>query len=72
MARRHQSFSLHHAPSQLGQSGDTQSDAYDVPRGVQFLEVPTETSERQIRRKETVSTMSLCTTQQMPKALGTW
>lgn len=46
MARRHQSLSLHHAPSQVGQSGDTQSDAYDVPRGVQFLEVPTETSEK--------------------------
>lgn len=46
MTRRHQSLSLPHPPSQLGQSEGTQSDAYDVPRGVQFLEAPTETSER--------------------------
>ncbi|CAD7673868.1 unnamed protein product [Nyctereutes procyonoides] len=44
--RRHQSVLLNHAPSQLGQSPGTQNDAYDVPRGVQFLEPPAETSEK--------------------------
>ncbi|KAM7322859.1 enhancer of filamentation 1 [Alexandromys fortis] len=46
MAQRQQSLSVHHPPSHPGQSGATQSDAYDVPRGVQFLEVPAETSEK--------------------------
>ncbi|KAM7098491.1 enhancer of filamentation 1 isoform 2-T2 [Molossus nigricans] len=44
--RRHQSISLKHPPPQLGLSGGTHNDAYDVPRGVQFLEPPSETSER--------------------------
>ncbi|XP_066124483.1 enhancer of filamentation 1 isoform X1 [Saccopteryx bilineata] len=44
--RRHQSISLKHPPPQLGPSVGTQNDAYDVPRGVQFLEPPAETSEK--------------------------
>uniref|UniRef100_A0A9L0R8X7 Enhancer of filamentation 1 n=1 Tax=Equus caballus TaxID=9796 RepID=A0A9L0R8X7_HORSE len=46
VTRRHQSISLNHPPPQLGQSVGTQNDAYDVPRGVQFLEPPAETSEK--------------------------
>ncbi|XP_008829839.1 enhancer of filamentation 1 isoform X1 [Nannospalax galili] len=46
VARRHQNLSLHHSPPQLGQSGGTQSDAYDVPRGAQFQESAAETSEK--------------------------
>lgn len=46
VAQRHPSISLKHPPSQLGPSGGTQNDAYDVPRGVQFLEPPAETSEK--------------------------
>ncbi|XP_012379060.2 enhancer of filamentation 1 isoform X2 [Dasypus novemcinctus] len=45
-ARRHQSLSLNHAPAQLGPSVGAQSDAYDIPRGVQFLEPPAESSEK--------------------------
>ncbi|XP_059544587.1 enhancer of filamentation 1 isoform X3 [Myotis daubentonii] len=45
VAQRHPSISLKHPPSLLGPSGGTQNDAYDVPRGVQFLE-PAETSEK--------------------------
>uniref|UniRef100_A0A7N5K4W8 Enhancer of filamentation 1 n=1 Tax=Ailuropoda melanoleuca TaxID=9646 RepID=A0A7N5K4W8_AILME len=44
--RRHQSVLLNHPPSQLGQSLGPQNDAYDIPRGVQFLEPPAETSEK--------------------------
>ncbi|PNJ71137.1 NEDD9 isoform 1 [Pongo abelii] len=46
VARRHQSLSPNHPPPQLGQSVGSQNDAYDVPRGVQFLEPPAETSEK--------------------------
>ncbi|XP_036202971.1 enhancer of filamentation 1 isoform X5 [Myotis myotis] len=46
VAQRHPSISLKHPPSLLGPSGGTQNDAYDVPRGVQFLEPPAETSEK--------------------------
>ncbi|XP_048204439.1 enhancer of filamentation 1 isoform X2 [Perognathus longimembris pacificus] len=46
VARRHQTLSLHHSPPQLAPSSDTPSDAYDVPRGVQFLEPPTESHEK--------------------------
>uniref|UniRef100_A0A8I5NTS2 Enhancer of filamentation 1 n=1 Tax=Papio anubis TaxID=9555 RepID=A0A8I5NTS2_PAPAN len=44
VARRHQSLSPNHPPPQLGQSVGSHNDAYDVPRGVQFLEPPAETS----------------------------
>uniref|UniRef100_A0A8C7EP86 Enhancer of filamentation 1 n=1 Tax=Neovison vison TaxID=452646 RepID=A0A8C7EP86_NEOVI len=44
--RRPQNVSPNHPPSQLGQSLGPQNDAYDVPRGVQFLEPPAETSEK--------------------------
>lgn len=44
--RRHQNISLNHPPPQLGPSVGAQNDAYDVPRGVQFLEPPAETSEK--------------------------
>lgn len=44
--RRHQNLSLKYPPPQLGQSVGSQNDAYDIPRGVQFLEPPTETSEK--------------------------
>ncbi|XP_007949965.2 enhancer of filamentation 1 [Orycteropus afer afer] len=46
VSRRHQSMSLNHGPSPLGPPVGTQSDAYDVPRGVQFLEPPAETNEK--------------------------
>lgn len=46
VAQRHPSISLKHPPSQVGPSGATQNDAYDVPRGVQFLGPPAETSEK--------------------------
>lgn len=46
VARRHQSLSPNHPPPQLGQSVGSHNDAYDVPRGVQFLEPPAETSEK--------------------------
>ncbi|XP_036304569.1 enhancer of filamentation 1 isoform X4 [Pipistrellus kuhlii] len=46
VAQRHPSISLKHPPSQLGPSGATQNDAYDVPRGIQFLGPPAETSEK--------------------------
>lgn len=46
VARRHQSLSPNHPPPQLGQSVGPQNDAYDVPRGIQFLEPPAETSEK--------------------------
>uniref|UniRef100_A0A8D2CUN5 Enhancer of filamentation 1 n=1 Tax=Sciurus vulgaris TaxID=55149 RepID=A0A8D2CUN5_SCIVU len=46
VARRHQSLSLHRPPPQLGQALAIQNDAYDVPRGVQFLEPPAETGEK--------------------------
>ncbi|XP_055988267.1 enhancer of filamentation 1 [Sorex fumeus] len=45
-AQKHPSASPSHIPRQLGQSAGTQNDAYDVPRGVQFLEPPAETSEK--------------------------
>ncbi|XP_022442373.1 enhancer of filamentation 1 isoform X4 [Delphinapterus leucas] len=41
--RRHQSISLSHPAPQLRQPGGSQNDAYDVPRGVQFLAPPAET-----------------------------
>uniref|UniRef100_A0A8C9BZC2 Enhancer of filamentation 1 n=2 Tax=Phocoena sinus TaxID=42100 RepID=A0A8C9BZC2_PHOSS len=41
--RRHQSISLRHPAPQLRQPGGSQNDAYDVPRGVQFLAPPAET-----------------------------
>ncbi|XP_007174007.2 enhancer of filamentation 1 [Balaenoptera acutorostrata] len=44
--RRHQSVSLSHPAPQLGQPGGSQNDAYDVPRGVQLLAPPAETSEK--------------------------
>ncbi|KAM8788898.1 enhancer of filamentation 1 isoform 2-T2 [Rhynchonycteris naso] len=44
--QRHHSISLKHPPPQLGPSVGTQNDAYDVPRGVQFLEPPAETGEK--------------------------
>ncbi|XP_042534443.1 enhancer of filamentation 1 isoform X2 [Dipodomys spectabilis] len=44
--RRLQALSLHHSPPQLAQSSGTPSDAYDVPRGVQFLEPPAESHEK--------------------------
>lgn len=40
--RRHQSISLSHPAPQLRQPGGSQNDAYDVPRGVQFLAPPAE------------------------------
>ncbi|XP_036744557.2 enhancer of filamentation 1 isoform X2 [Manis pentadactyla] len=52
VARRYQSVSLSLPPAQLGQSAGTQNDAYDVPRGVQFLEPPTQTSEQSAPSKE--------------------
>lgn len=44
--RRHPGVSLHHAPAPLGQPLGPQNDAYDVPRGVQCLELPADTRER--------------------------
>ncbi|XP_010994039.1 enhancer of filamentation 1 isoform X2 [Camelus dromedarius] len=44
--RRQQSISLSHPPPQLGPPVSAQNDAYDIPRGVQFLEPPAETSEK--------------------------
>ncbi|XP_060045349.1 enhancer of filamentation 1 isoform X2 [Erinaceus europaeus] len=44
--RRHLATPLNHLPTQLGQSAGAPNDAYDVPRGVQFLEPPTETREK--------------------------
>ncbi|XP_006891667.1 PREDICTED: enhancer of filamentation 1 [Elephantulus edwardii] len=46
VARRHQSMSLHHASPSLGQPGGAQNDAYDIPRGVQFLEPSTDSGEK--------------------------
>nr|XP_012806478.2 enhancer of filamentation 1 isoform X1 [Jaculus jaculus] len=46
VARRHQSVTSHPPPAQLGQSPSPRNDAYDIPRGVQFLEPPAETSEK--------------------------
>ncbi|XP_076999770.1 enhancer of filamentation 1 isoform X2 [Tamandua tetradactyla] len=46
VSRRHQSMSLSHPPPQLAPSMGTQSDAYDIPRGVQFLEPPADSSEK--------------------------
>ncbi|XP_037698895.1 enhancer of filamentation 1 isoform X1 [Choloepus didactylus] len=46
VSRRHQSMSLSHPLPQLAPSMGTQSDAYDIPRGVQFLEPPAESSEK--------------------------
>ncbi|KAM5166232.1 enhancer of filamentation 1 isoform 2-T2 [Callospermophilus lateralis] len=46
VARRHQSLSLHRSPPQLGQAVGIQNDAYDIPRGVQFLEPPAENGEK--------------------------
>uniref|UniRef100_G1QIS8 Enhancer of filamentation 1 n=1 Tax=Nomascus leucogenys TaxID=61853 RepID=G1QIS8_NOMLE len=46
VARRHQSLCPNHPTPQRGQSVGSQNDAYDVPRGVQFLEPPAETSEK--------------------------
>lgn len=46
VTQRHQSIPLKHSPPQLGPSVGTQNDAYDIPRGVQFLEPPAETSEK--------------------------
>lgn len=45
-AQRHPNASPSHVPPQPGHSAGAQNDAYDVPRGVQFLEPPAETSER--------------------------
>ncbi|XP_066862871.1 enhancer of filamentation 1 isoform X3 [Kogia breviceps] len=44
--RRHPGVSLSHPAPQLRQPGGSRSDAYDVPRGVQFLAPPAETSEK--------------------------
>ncbi|KFO33791.1 Enhancer of filamentation 1 [Fukomys damarensis] len=46
VARRHQSLSLHHPYPPPAQPGGPQNDAYDVPRGVQFLEPAAEASEK--------------------------
>lgn len=46
VTQRHQSISLKHSPPQLGPLVGAQNDAYDIPRGVQFLEPPAETSEK--------------------------
>ncbi|KAM4835037.1 enhancer of filamentation 1 isoform 1-T1 [Thomomys bottae] len=46
VSRKHQFLSLHHSPPQLAPSSGPPSDAYDVPRGVQFLEAPTESHEK--------------------------
>uniref|UniRef100_G3TW79 Enhancer of filamentation 1 n=1 Tax=Loxodonta africana TaxID=9785 RepID=G3TW79_LOXAF len=43
---RQQTMSLNHVPSPLGPPVSTQDDAYDIPRGVHFLEPPAETSEK--------------------------
>lgn len=43
--QKHQSASPNHLPTRVGHSGP-QNDAYDVPRGVQFLEPPTEICEK--------------------------
>ncbi|XP_012589592.1 PREDICTED: enhancer of filamentation 1 isoform X2 [Condylura cristata] len=44
--RKHQNNSLKHLPPQLGQAASSQNDAYDIPRGVQFLEPPAEICEK--------------------------
>uniref|UniRef100_A0A8C3X2J5 Enhancer of filamentation 1 n=1 Tax=Catagonus wagneri TaxID=51154 RepID=A0A8C3X2J5_9CETA len=46
LPRRHQSIALSHPPPQPAPPLGAQSDAYDVPRGVQFLEPPAESSEK--------------------------
>ncbi|KAM6186136.1 enhancer of filamentation 1 [Rhynchocyon petersi] len=46
VAHRHQSTSLNHTPPSLAQPVGAQNDAYDIPRGVLFLEPPTEGSEK--------------------------
>ncbi|XP_006864152.1 PREDICTED: enhancer of filamentation 1 isoform X2 [Chrysochloris asiatica] len=45
-SRKHQSMSLNHTPAALTPPAGTQNDAYDIPRGVQFLEPPAENSEK--------------------------
>ncbi|XP_004712249.2 enhancer of filamentation 1 isoform X1 [Echinops telfairi] len=46
VARRHQSISQSQAPPPPGQPGGPLNDAYDIPRGVQFLDPPAESSEK--------------------------
>ncbi|XP_075388508.1 enhancer of filamentation 1 isoform X2 [Tenrec ecaudatus] len=46
VARRHQSTPLSQTPPPPGHLGGTPNDAYDIPRGVQFLEPPAESSEK--------------------------